>query len=155
MKVTDKRLKSILKSKAKGVTTDQIARQYGFDISTIQELLEEHKDYFEEIRREVGEQKRKMYEKLYKTAVGVYESILETPHYVDVRDCNGEKVGMKPDGQILKVKKEVAAEVISSSLAEEKPKKKKKETSQSSSNSPDLRYIIGDCKLEEGEVKVG
>ena len=121
-KVSDKEVNKICRSFAKKTSIERIVRSYGLDEKTVKRLLEDNDELVQEHREKLAIEKAKAYEKLFQKSLDVCEDILNTSHWIDVRDPNGTLVGTKPDSTIIKVKKEIANDVIQSVMKGDKKK---------------------------------
>jgi len=103
-----------------------IAKQFHIQVPEVRELIRKHDDYVSHVTAERRMMAKAKYQKMDKLAYRTLKAILETPHEIDVFTRSGDevlKVGTKIDAQLLKVKKEVAEQILENTGAKDKIEK--------------------------------
>lgn len=84
----------------------------GLEEEQIKQILRENKRLIKHFLNEELQANKRKYKALYKQSICVLKSILNTDHYVDVTNQSGDLIGRRPEPTIIKVKKEIATDIV-------------------------------------------
>jgi len=93
-------------------TEAQIARNLGIDKSIVTRVIAENADYIDSLKKERKSLYKDKIANLVKLSHSAYKEILRAKVKSDVYDKDGNKVGVKNDVALMKLKKETADRVL-------------------------------------------
>lgn len=161
----------ICTEKAEGKSIIDICKSTGIDEGEVRRVLKDNKKVIKELRRQLREHRTNQYEKLFKKSITALKDILGTPHEIDVYDKEGNKTGIKIDTNILKLKKEIASELLESLNIKKSSKKggginivQKMQAANISRNNNrenkmiemernEIKQLLDDCRSTPREIK--
>ena len=154
--------------KAKGIPNDRNARNLKLSDTQVRSCVADEKELVKELKGQLREHRTNLYEKLFKKSIKALEDILTTAHIVNVFDKQGNCTGHTTDGNIIKMKKEVAHELLESLNVKRSFKgggininqnvaqitqKDEKVQKVIEMDKNEIRQILDDCRIEPKDIK--